>query len=95
MIIKKKIPIATPNRVPICDVRDVAKAHYLAINNEATYGQRIAVCTRTVWFKDIFTVIRENFPAYGITSMEMSVWMLKVMSLFVPAMKGNVRMAKR
>ncbi|KAK6453757.1 protein induced by osmotic stress [Scheffersomyces xylosifermentans] len=47
---------------PFADVRDVAKAHVLAIEKEDAQGQRIIVCAQRFNAQSILNILRKNFP---------------------------------
>uniref|UniRef100_A0A7E4VXF1 Epimerase domain-containing protein n=1 Tax=Panagrellus redivivus TaxID=6233 RepID=A0A7E4VXF1_PANRE len=50
----------------IVDVRDVAKAHILAMTNPRTDGERILVtATPSLWFKDIAKILAAEFRSQG------------------------------
>lgn len=50
----------------VVDVRDVARAHILAMTNEKTDGQRILIThERPTWFKDIRDWLIAEFKSHG------------------------------
>ena len=59
-------PPAVPKvKVPLVDVRDVAKAHVRAMTNSSTDDQRIFLCAETIWFKDIAQYLKKEFEPQG------------------------------
>ncbi|CAJ0938210.1 unnamed protein product, partial [Mesorhabditis belari] len=64
----------------LVDVRDVAKAHILAMTNSATDGERILIHAESGWFSDIakwlFTEFRNK--GYPITIFTAPNWVLKL-----------------
>lgn len=51
----------------VVDVRDVARAHILAMTNEKTDGQRILIThERPTWFKDMRNWLLEEFKSHGL-----------------------------
>jgi nucleoside-diphosphate-sugar epimerase len=65
----------------VVDVRDVAKAHILAMTNEKTNGERILIThTLPVWFADMRNWLMEEFKNDGYLFSPITVpnWLLKV-----------------
>lgn len=63
-IIKRMIDGSTPATIALhfgfVDVRDVAKAHVLALKNTRSNGERIIVSEREMWLKDVAKILRDN-----------------------------------
>jgi len=55
------------------DVRDVAKCHILAMENEKASG-RFICCNEAIHFKDMCTLISKNFKGYKVPTLDMSGW---------------------
>lgn len=54
-------------KMAIVDVRDVAKAHVLAMKNPQTDGQRIILsAVPSLWFKEMAKVLDKEFQPQGI-----------------------------
>ncbi len=53
MIMKREMPMIPRMKVPLVDVRDVAKAHIEAIENNESIGKRFLLCENTYWMKDV------------------------------------------
>ena len=49
----KEMPMIPRMKVPLVDVRDVAKAHISSIENNHSIGNRFLLCENTYWMKDI------------------------------------------
>jgi nucleoside-diphosphate-sugar epimerase len=50
----------------VVDVRDVARAHLLALTNSNTDGERILIThEKPVWFKDMRNWLMEEFKGHG------------------------------
>ena len=58
MLIDRKIPMIPKIKVPLVDVRDVAKAHVDSIENANSIGKRFLLCENTFWMKDITLKMR-------------------------------------
>jgi nucleoside-diphosphate-sugar epimerase len=65
----------------VVDVRDVARAHILAMTNEKTNGERILIThTLPVWFKDMKNWLHEEFKndGYIFSPITAPNWLLKI-----------------
>uniref|UniRef100_A0AC34F2P5 NAD-dependent epimerase/dehydratase domain-containing protein n=1 Tax=Panagrolaimus sp. ES5 TaxID=591445 RepID=A0AC34F2P5_9BILA len=65
----------------VVDVRDVAKAHILAMTNEKTNGERILIThTQPTWFRDMRDWLMEEFKEDGYIFSPITVpnWLLKI-----------------
>lgn len=65
----------------VVDVRDVARAHILAMTNEKTDGERILIThERPTWFKDMRDWLMEEFKSHGYLMSPLTVpnWMVKL-----------------
>ena len=85
-----KMP-ALPNlSFSIVDVRDVAKAHILAMNSEESVGKRILVSDKTLWMSEIADIVREAFPerAKKIPSGKVPNWAVHLLSVMDPTLKA-------
>jgi dihydroflavonol-4-reductase len=53
-------------QLALVDVRDVARAHVLAMTNEKTNGQRLLITAQpSFWFEDIAKVLADEFNQQG------------------------------
>ena len=63
-IIKRMIDGSTPVTIALhfgyVDVRDVAEAHVLAMQNDHSDGERLIVSEREMWLKDVAKLLRKN-----------------------------------
>ena len=62
------MPVAPPFKVGIVDVRDVAKMHIAALENDKSIGKRIIVSENTYWVKDFCKMLNEighNAPTFS------------------------------
>jgi nucleoside-diphosphate-sugar epimerase len=69
----------------IVDVRDVAKAHIIAMNSPATDGKRYILDSQSAfWMKDMCEVLRKEFAPYGykIPKSELKRCTLKLAGIF-------------
>ncbi|MBV7267320.1 NAD-dependent epimerase/dehydratase family protein [Erythrobacter ani] len=66
-LVTGEIPAIPDLGFGIVDVRDVAKAHLLALDapEESVRNERFAVSDKFLWMKDIAEIIRERTPAYA------------------------------
>lgn len=83
---------AIPNMgISVCDVRDVAKAHALALEApaETVRGERFPTATRFMWMREMGDVLRERAPDLSkkVPTRTMPDFVVKLLAPFVPAMK--------
>ena len=68
MLINKEMPVAPPFKVGLVDVRDVAKMHIAALENDKSIGKRIIVSENTYWVKDFCKMLNDlghNAPTFS------------------------------
>ena len=61
----KEMPLLPDISLPICDVRDVAKAHLLALKDETAASKRFLVVTNTLVFKEVALILEAEFKSKG------------------------------
>lgn len=83
-LMKGEFPGVPKLGFPIVDVRDVAAAHYNALENDSSIGERYAVVAESFWFKELAQAILDAYPAYNkkVKARELPNWFLKIFSLF-------------
>ncbi|MEG9862604.1 MAG: aldehyde reductase [Parvularculales bacterium] len=59
-IISGEVPGCPKMHLGFVDVRDVANAHILAMENDAANGHRFIINEREFWFKEVADLMREN-----------------------------------
>ncbi|ELR10879.1 cinnamoylCoA reductase, partial [Acanthamoeba castellanii str. Neff] len=55
---------ATPGRLPFVDVRDVALAHVIAMEQDGAIGHRVFCASETRPWRDLAIKLKELFPEY-------------------------------
>lgn len=60
MVVTGKMPVAIPINFGFVDVRDVATAHILAMQNESSNGERFALSEKDLSYKEIAKILRDN-----------------------------------
>lgn len=100
-IIDGSIPLLPNMGISVCDVRDVAKAHVLAIEAPADKirGERFPTATKFMWISEMAEVVRRRAPEYAgkVATRKMPDWLVKLLAPIVPTLKqvkselGNVR----
>lgn len=86
MVVTGKMPVAVPLQFGYVDVRDVAAAHILAMQNPKSNGERFALAEKDLWYKDVAKVLRENgFKKAPMFSVPL--WMAKIMANFIKELK--------
>jgi dihydroflavonol-4-reductase len=83
-LMKGEFPGVPKLGFPIVDVRDVAAAHYNALENENSIGHRYAAVAESLWFKELAQAILDAYPTYNkkVKAKELPNWFLKIFSLF-------------
>ena len=86
MVATGKMPVAVPLQFGYVDVRDVATAHILAMQNPASNGERFALAEKDLWYKDVAKVLKSNgfdkAPTFAIP-----VWLAKILANFSKELK--------
>ena len=86
MVATGKMPVAVPLQFGYVDVRDVASAHILAMQNPASNGERFALAEKDLWYKDVAKVLKGNgfdkAPTFGVP-----VWLAKILANFSKELK--------
>ncbi len=63
----RKAAAAPQMSLGFVDVRDVARAHIIAMTNDRSDGHRILITNQpSIWFADILKIIRKEFRMQGI-----------------------------
>jgi len=60
MVVTGRMPVSVPLQFGYVDVRDVATAHILAMQNAESNGKRFALSEKDLWYKDVAKLLREN-----------------------------------
>ena len=99
MVTTGKMPVAVPLQFGYVDVRDVAAAHLLAMQNSNSNGERFALAEKDLWYKDVAKVLKDNgfdkAPTFNVP-----VWLAKILANFSKELKvtlpylGRVRSVK-
>ncbi|XP_041470645.1 phenylacetaldehyde reductase-like [Lytechinus variegatus] len=79
---------------PVCDVRDVAKAHVIAMTLPEANGNRHIIAPYTMWFEEMSQALREEFTKQGYNppTRLAPFCMLKVLSWFDSSTKKIVQL---
>ena len=99
MVATGKMPVAVPLQFGYVDVRDVAAAHILAMQKQASDGERFALAEKDMWYEDVAKVLRENGFDKA-PKLSVPVWAAKILANFSPELKmalpyiGRVRSLK-
>lgn len=71
----------------IIDVRDLATAHVEAMRRPEAAGERIIICSESLWFKDIGAILQKGYPDRKLPKGELPTWFVRLMSRFKPELK--------
>ena len=80
-ILMGKVPAAPRLHFGFVDVRDVAKAHILAMKTKKAAGERFIICEKEYWFVELCRILREAGFKKAPTRV-MPNWLVKVFGLF-------------
>ena len=76
-----KMPLGVPIQFGYVDVRDVAAAHILAMQNPNSNGKRFALSEKDLWYKDVAKILRANgfdkAPKFSVP-----VWITPLLAVF-------------
>jgi nucleoside-diphosphate-sugar epimerase len=84
MFLRGKYPGAPRLAIPCVDVRDVARAHRLALEVDAPTGGRYLAAAESLWFIEIAHAIREALGPAGRKAprFELPDWMIRLVAIF-------------
>ena len=86
MVVTGKMPVAIPIQFGFVDVRDVASAHILAMQNDSSNGERFALAEKDLWYKDIAKILKDNgfdkAPTFAVP-----VWVARILANFNKQLK--------
>ena len=60
MLINKEMPVAPPLKHGIVDVRDVAKIHIDALENDESIGKRVIITENTYWVRELSEMLNKH-----------------------------------
>ena len=86
-ILKRDMPAYPKLHQGIIDVRDLATAHIEAIRRDEAAGERIIICSESLWFKEIGTILQDAYPDRRMPKGELPTWLVRFMSRFKPELK--------
>ncbi|XP_042209022.1 putative uncharacterized oxidoreductase YDR541C isoform X3 [Homarus americanus] len=91
-IVNKVYPGVPRVQMPICDVRDVAKAHLKALTMPEAVNNRHIICTDSVWVKDISMAVAKEFKpqGYSIATGQFPYFACWLLGLFNKGMKNTI-----
>jgi len=65
LFLKGAYPAVPRLSFPVVDVRDVALTHVAALESPQAAGERFICASDSLWLKDIGSILRAAFPAFG------------------------------
>ena len=89
MVVTGKMPVAIPMQFGYVDVRDVATAHILAIQNPSSNGERFALSEKDLSYKKIAKLLKDNGFKKA-PSIVVPVWLAKFLANFNKELKVAV-----
>ena len=85
MMINKELPVAPPLKFGVVDVRDVAKMHVAALENDDSIGKRMILAENTYWVKEVSEMINKH--GHNAPTFTPPVFLVKIMATFDKTMK--------
>jgi dihydroflavonol-4-reductase len=89
-ILDHKDPALPDLYFPTVDVRDIAHMHIKALTTPASIGERIIGADRTLSFQEFAQIIKDDNPNRKITTRVAPHWVIKLIGLFDPAVRGII-----
>ena len=86
-----KDPYAPPFEMRVVDVRDVAMLHVAAIDLEAAKGERFSATAGMMSFLDMCDALREWDPSLKMATKVAPTWLLRVLAILMPEIKGVLK----
>ncbi|XP_071498585.1 uncharacterized protein [Diadema antillarum] len=65
MLLERGTPVVPKINFPVCDVRDVARAHVIAMTLPEAAGNRHIISPYNLWFKEMSEILRPEFRDKG------------------------------
>ncbi len=85
--LKRDMPAYPKLHQGIIDVRDLATAHIEAMRRTEAAGERIIICSESLWFKEIGAILQHAYPDRRMPKGELPTWLVRLMSRFKPELK--------
>jgi dihydroflavonol-4-reductase len=87
-MLKGKDPMVPNMGFAIVDVEDVARAHVMALDAEASIGQRIIAASDPLWFAEMGQVLKQAYPTRRIATRVAPKLLLWFLALFDPSIRS-------
>lgn len=89
-VLRAKDPMVPQIGFATVDVKDVARLHVQALEDDNTAGQRFLAVDRFLWFVDIAKAIKAAHPKRRVVTRVAPNFIVKVLGLFDPAIRGII-----
>jgi nucleoside-diphosphate-sugar epimerase len=88
-LLVRDVPASPKMGFSLVDVRDVARAHRLAMESPIAPGNRYILAGDFVWMREIAAVLAEEFGprGYRVPTGSMPTWLLRLVALFDPSVR--------
>ena len=80
-------PMVPNIQLSVVDVRDVARIHVAAIDNEQAIGERYIAAAGMASMPDMAHLLAKEFPEHKISTRTAPDWMVRLMARFVPMLR--------
>ena len=87
-VLDHEIPGLPRLMLPVVDVRDVARAHLLAMTHQAAAGERFIVSEGDYWYAEMMAVLSE--AGFDVTRRVVPNWLVRVVGWFDPTVRSIV-----
>jgi len=90
-LMNKSLPGLPRIGFSVVDVRDVAKAHILAMLNPDAAGERFIAAGKFMWMSEIAEILRNEYPQFKIPKRALPNFLMKAISFIDPAVKTVIK----
>ncbi len=87
-IVQGKDPAMPKLSFAIVDVRDIAAMHIRAMERPESIGRRFIGAAGSMWFGEMAEAVKARLPDRKITTRIAPSWLVRIMALFDPSIKG-------
>ena len=94
-LINGGMPCSLNVPLEVSNVRDLAELHRLAFENGNAIGERFLAASQTIRMPEVARIYREQYPNSKTPTKVFPNWMVRFLSVFVPALRSMVPMLGR
>ena len=94
-LINGGLPRALNVPLEVSNVRDLAELHRLAFENGNAIGERFLAASQTIRMPEVARIYREQYPDSKTPTNTFPNWLVRFLSVFIPALRSMVPMLGR